>query len=110
MLTNIYIKNFALIEEINIDFKEGFNVLSGETGSGKSIIINAISLLKGERVNKDFMGKFGDFSIVEGSFYIEESQIFLFEDKGIDIEDNLLIMMISTFLLALAAWPAGISK
>ncbi len=92
MLTNIYIKNFALIEEINIDFKEGFNVLSGETGSGKSIIINAISLLKGERVNKDFMGKFGDFSIVEGSFYIEESQIFLFEDKGIDIEDNLLII------------------
>ncbi len=92
MLTNIYIKNFALIEEINIDFREGFNVLSGETGSGKSIIINAISLLKGERVNKDFMGKFGDFSIVEGSFYIEESQIFLFEEKGIDIEDNLLIV------------------
>ena len=51
MLKNLYIKNFTLIDQLNIDFREGFSVISGETGAGKSIILGAIALLLGSRAD-----------------------------------------------------------
>ena len=53
MLEALNIKNFAIIEDIEINFKSGMNVMLGETGAGKSIIIDALSLLKGERSSYD---------------------------------------------------------
>ena len=68
MLKNIYIKNFAIVDEESIDFSNGFNILTGETGSGKSIVVDALALLAGGRVNKTLIGKRENYSIVEGYF------------------------------------------
>lgn len=68
MLKNIYIKNFAIVDEESIDFSNGFNILTGETGSGKSIVVDALALLAGGRVNKSLIGKRENYSIVEGYF------------------------------------------
>ncbi|MBP8819235.1 MAG: AAA family ATPase, partial [Syntrophomonadaceae bacterium] len=54
MLQEIYISNFVLIDELRIEFSDGLNVLSGETGAGKSIIIDALGLIMGERVRNDW--------------------------------------------------------
>lgn len=53
MLSDLQVKNFALINQVNINFKKGLNILSGETGAGKSIIIGALDLLLGARANTD---------------------------------------------------------
>ncbi|MEE1213704.1 MAG: AAA family ATPase, partial [Bacteroidaceae bacterium] len=51
MLKHLYIKNYALIEELDMDFQEGFSVITGETGAGKSILLGAIGLLLGQRAD-----------------------------------------------------------
>ena len=56
MLSDLYIRNLAIIDEQSISFDEGLNILTGETGTGKSIIINAISLLCGSRSNTSYIG------------------------------------------------------
>jgi DNA repair protein RecN (Recombination protein N) len=71
MLQTIKIKNFALIEKAEIPFGEGLNVLSGETGAGKSIILGAISLLLGGRASSDVIRAGADEAVVEGLFSIE---------------------------------------
>ena len=55
MLLQISIENFALIEKLSLDFKEGFNILSGETGAGKSILIDSINYVLGSKFNKDLI-------------------------------------------------------
>lgn len=93
MLSEIYIENFAIIDKLNISFSDNFNVLTGETGSGKSILIEAIELLTGQRFKKDFIGKNGDRSIVEGTFFIEDRfKIDKLAEYGIYPEDNLIII------------------
>jgi DNA repair protein RecN (Recombination protein N) len=71
MLKTIKIKNFALIENAEIPFGEGLNILSGETGAGKSIILGAISLLLGGRANSEVIRTGADEAVVEGYFSIE---------------------------------------
>ncbi len=70
MLKKLYIKNFALIDEISVDFQAGLNIITGETGAGKSIIINAINLLLGEKAKTDMIRQGFDNAIVEGEFII----------------------------------------
>src|SRR5476649_13549 len=72
MLQTIKIKNFALIENAEIPFASGLNILSGETGAGKSIILEAISLLLGGRANSEVIRHGADEAIVEGYFSTEE--------------------------------------
>ena len=55
MLINLHVKNLAIIDEVDIDFTQGFNVLSGETGAGKSIILGSINLALGAKVSKDII-------------------------------------------------------
>ena len=55
MLKQLYIKNFTLIDELNIAFNSGFSVITGETGAGKSIILGAINLLLGQRADTKFI-------------------------------------------------------
>ncbi len=72
MLTGLVIKNLAVIENIRIDFKEGFTALTGETGAGKSILVDALYMILGARVSKDIIRK-GERSVfVEASFYIPD--------------------------------------
>jgi DNA repair protein RecN (Recombination protein N) len=71
MLQYLRIKNFVLIDEVELSFNNGFTILTGETGSGKSILLNAIELLLGERSNTSVIGSLGDKAIVEAVFSIE---------------------------------------
>lgn len=68
MLQNLHVKNLALIEEAEVDFSEGLNILSGETGAGKSIIIGSINLALGEKVQKEMLR--GDSALVELIFSV----------------------------------------
>ncbi|MEG1393589.1 MAG: AAA family ATPase, partial [Christensenellaceae bacterium] len=55
MIKSLLVKNIALIDELNIEFSEGLNVLSGETGAGKSILVDAMNLVLGERADRDLI-------------------------------------------------------
>ncbi|MDE7062530.1 MAG: AAA family ATPase, partial [Lachnospiraceae bacterium] len=68
MLRNLHVKNLALIEEAEVDFTEGLNVLTGETGAGKSIIIGSINLALGEKVPREMLRDNEDTSLVEFIF------------------------------------------
>ena len=57
MLKHLYIKNFILIDELNLDFKSGFSAFTGETGAGKSIMLDAISILCAERAGASYISK-----------------------------------------------------
>lgn len=70
MLTELNIRNFAIIDELKIAFDGGLNVISGETGAGKSIIIGAVGLLLGDRANTDMIRSFEDAAVVEALFNI----------------------------------------
>lgn len=65
MITSLRIENFALIDEVHLNFTNGFTVITGETGSGKSILLNALNLILGERANFDVIGNRKDKSMVE---------------------------------------------
>ncbi len=68
MIKNIFIKNFILIEQLTLDFQNGFSAFTGETGAGKSILIDAISLLKADRASASYVMKGKDKAIIEGTF------------------------------------------
>ena len=70
MLTDLLIRNFAIIDELQVSFGDGLNLLSGETGAGKSIIIGAISLLLGDRASTDMIRSTEETATVEASFYV----------------------------------------
>ena len=75
MLQNLHVKNLALIEESEVEFLDGLNILSGETGAGKSIIIGSINLALGEKVQKEMLRENAEYALVELVFRVEnESQ------------------------------------
>jgi len=98
MLSELYIRNLAIVDEIKISFTEGLNILTGETGTGKSIIIGAISLLCGGRANTSSIGKRGDTAYVEGVFFLSDYDEKIIQNKfelldlDIEIEDNMLVI------------------
>ena len=93
MLAELFINNLVIIKRDHLFFDSGFNVLSGETGSGKSLILEAINIVLGKRTNKDIIGKFDDKTIIEAVFNLDEDIIKKLEDKDIDKEkDNKLIV------------------
>ena len=75
MLSKLVIKNFAIIEDLEVDFPSGFIALTGETGAGKSIIIDALSLLMGERSSFDKIRFNEQKAFIEGVFYIKNNKI-----------------------------------
>ncbi|MDD3403828.1 MAG: DNA repair protein RecN [Hespellia sp.] len=75
MLQNLHVKNLALIDEIEIDFQTGLNILTGETGAGKSIILGSVFLALGGRYSKDIIRKNADFGLVELLFSIDNPVI-----------------------------------
>ena len=85
MLENLYIKNVALIESVEISFGLGLNILTGETGAGKSMIIDSINFALGERASKDFVRSGTDQAVVEALFKVRnEEYIKVFENLGLD--------------------------
>ena len=92
MLAELFINNLVIIKRDHLFFDSGFNVLSGETGSGKSLILEAINIVLGKRTNKDIIGKFDDKTIIEAVFNLDEDIIKKLEDKDITFDDNKLII------------------
>ncbi|MGR7839569.1 DNA repair protein RecN [Finegoldia sp. P3-F-LR] len=93
MLNSLYIENFAIIDKINVDFTDGLNIITGETGSGKSILIEAFELLLGQRFNKSFIRDSSKKTIVEATFTIaDNSKIKFLEDMGYNVEDGVIII------------------
>lgn len=94
MLISLHVKNLALIEETEVNFKEGLNILSGETGAGKSILIGSINLALGARADKDMIRNGADYALVELVFQIEDKDI-LAAVKELEIpveEDGIIII------------------
>ncbi|NLB52040.1 MAG: AAA family ATPase, partial [Syntrophomonadaceae bacterium] len=91
MLQEIYIKNFVLIDELRMEFYQGLNALTGETGAGKSIIIDALGLIVGGRINNDFIRDEKQKAIVEAVFSLEnnpDAQAFLSEKNLLEEDDE----------------------
>ena len=74
MLQNLHVKNLALIDEAEVDFSGGLNILTGETGAGKSIILGSVSLALGGRYSADMLRKGADKGLVELTFYVENPE------------------------------------
>jgi len=74
MLQNLHVKNLALIDETEVDFRNGLNILSGETGAGKSIIIGSINLALGEKVQKEMLRENADYALVELIFSVTDEK------------------------------------
>lgn len=94
MLETLSIKNFAIIEDIEVNFRHGMNVLLGETGAGKSIIIDAIALLKGERSSFEMIRSNATKAYIEGRFILENAELINYLNKTYDniIEKDELIV------------------
>ncbi len=94
MIEHLYIENVALIEKINIEFNKGLNILSGETGAGKSIIIDSIAFATGQRPGKDFIKKNASKAIVELLIFIEDDYVSdEIKKSGIEIDDDNCILI-----------------
>ncbi|RSL31993.1 DNA repair protein RecN [Salibacterium salarium] len=94
MLEEITIKNFAIIEELTVPFGEGLTVLTGETGAGKSIIIDAIGLLIGGRGSVEYVRHGKKRAEIEGLFRLEPSHPArtILENTGIEVEEDMVVM------------------
>lgn len=94
MLTELRIKNFAIIESLTLPLGPGFNVLTGETGAGKSIIVGALGLLLGERGTADVVRTGTDKATVEGVFEVGERSelVRLLDERGIEVDDRLVVL------------------
>ena len=94
MLTQMSIRNFALIEQMNISFKDGITIFTGETGAGKSILMDAFSILLGERASSEFIRHGKDSFVIDGIFDIANHQSIqeLLESKNIMVEEGQLIL------------------
>ncbi|GAC1516723.1 MAG: DNA repair protein RecN [Gemmatimonadaceae bacterium] len=110
MLTELRVRNFAIIDVLTLPLAKGFNVLSGETGAGKSIIVGALSLLLGERATADVIRAGAAKAIIEGVFDAagHTEILALLDDRGIDTEDGVVVLKREVALGGRArAWVNG---
>jgi len=93
VLRRLYIRDFTLIEELEVAFDAGLNIITGETGAGKSIVVGALKLILGDRASTDTLRTGARKAVIEGEFEIEldEDMRQLFEEKGIDVLPYLIL-------------------
>ena len=93
MIKSLYIKNFALIDELEVQFEEGLNILTGQTGAGKSIILGALNMILGERADTDVIRAGTDKAIAEGEIYAGENQHIqkILKENAVDYSKNLIL-------------------
>jgi DNA repair protein RecN (Recombination protein N) len=92
MLLRLFIKNYALIDEVNANFDSGFTVITGETGAGKSILMDALSLLSGKRADATVIAEGATKSIIEAEFKLNSIEISdFFYDNELDIQETILV-------------------
>ncbi len=109
MLSELRIRNFAIIESLALPLAPGFNALTGETGAGKSIIVGALGLLLGERANADVIRSGADRATVEGTFDVAERPEIraLLDQHGIEAEDSLVVLKRDVSAGRARAWING---
>src|SRR4051812_30325337 len=109
MLTELRIRNFAIIESLTLPLARGFNVLSGETGAGKSIIVGALGLLLGERASADVIRTGAERATVEGVFDVSERPEIrsLLDERGIDVEEPIVVLKREVAAGRARAWING---
>jgi len=92
MLTNLLIKNYALIKELNISIDQNLTTITGETGAGKSILLGAIGLVLGQRADNSAIADQSEKCIIEAAFDIKNLTLkSLFDDLEIDYHDECVI-------------------
>ncbi len=93
MLSFLKIKNIALIDELNLEFSTGLNLLTGETGSGKSIIVDSLSALTGERISSDLIKSGETEARIEGLFSIDPNKELqeICDESGVEIDDEIIV-------------------
>ncbi len=92
MLQNLHVKDLALIQEIDVEFREGLNILTGETGAGKSIILGSVNLALGGRFTKDMIREGAPYGLVELTFSVGEKEKKLLEEMDIYPEDDSILL------------------
>lgn len=93
MLLNLHVKNFAIIDEVEVYFKDNLNILTGETGAGKSIIIGSINVALGGKVTKDIIRKGADYALVELIFQVEDKDVLTaISELEVPLEDDQIII------------------
>lgn len=93
MLVNLHVKNMALIDEIEVDFSEGLNILTGETGAGKSILLGSMQLVLGGKVSRDMIRSGAEYALVELLFAVENPKTRkLLEEMDLELEDGELLL------------------
>ncbi len=92
MLQSLYIKNYALIDRLSIDFNSGFNIITGETGAGKSILLGALGLILGQRADLSILRDKSKKCTVEGSFEVKNYQLAgFFAENELDYDDQTIL-------------------
>lgn len=92
MLQKLYIQNYAIIDELEINFSSSLNIITGETGAGKSILMGALSLILGERADSSILQNKEKKAVVEGEFKVKEEQVAQFlQENSLDVEDIVVI-------------------
>src|SRR5215217_6124402 len=109
MLTELRNKNFAIIESLTLPLARGFNVLSGETGAGKSIIVGALGLLLGERASADVIRTGAERATVEGVFDVSDRADIctLLDERGIDVDEPMVVLKREVAAGRARAWING---
>ena len=94
MLIELKVQNFAIIDNLSLNFGEGLNILSGETGAGKSVLLKSLSLLMGEKAEADIVRAGVDNAVIEGYFDLADRSDILaqLEDLGLDASDETLVV------------------
>lgn len=91
MLTDLHVRNLAVISEASVELGAGFNVLTGETGAGKSIVVDALALLRGARASTDLLRSGADRLVVSGRFDAGRETRDLLAAAGIEVDDELVV-------------------
>ncbi|GAA5521749.1 DNA repair protein RecN [Aliifodinibius salicampi] len=93
MIKTLYIKDFALIDELEVSFQEGLNILTGQTGAGKSIIIGALNMILGERADTEVIRQGADKAIAEAILEVDDYSEFeqIFEENAVEIRSELIL-------------------
>src|SRR5687768_4178225 len=94
MLTELRIRNLAVIDSVTLPVAPGFNVLTGETGAGKSIIVGALGLLLGERASSELIRTGADRAVVEGVFDVEDKVEIaeMLDERGMELEEGRVVL------------------
>lgn len=93
MLESLHVKNLALIDELEVTFSEGMNILTGETGTGKSIIIGSINLALGAKADKNYIRTGADYALVELIFSLNEQQCAKVQEMELPLEEDQVLVL-----------------